>query len=328
MWELVGGEIGVERESGKGIAFWFTLRCDNADDAFVRENYMPLSALKGRKILIVDDSPDFTQVVKEQVEAWGMRSKVAYYGNQALALLQEAAAAGDPFELATLDMAMPGMTGLECARHMRTLPALQACRCILLTATRMMPGKEELKAAGIELAMQKPASARALRQAILELLEGRVPMQITGEDPQVNPLRGKHILVAEDNAVNQMVIAGMLKKLGIHCTLANNGVQALQYLRENPAAFDLVLMDCEMPELDGYNTAIQYRIYEQQTQRPHLPILALTAHVLQEHQTRALQAGMDGHLAKPLEFDVLKEKLLHLLLPDAPLAPATAEQAG
>jgi len=294
--------------------FWFTLRCGNANDAFVQEHYIPLSALKNRKLLIVDDSAEFTHVIREQAESWGMRAEVAYFGTQALDMLQAAVDAGDPFELATLDMNMPGMSGFECAQQIHASPTLCHCRCILLTATRMIPARNELQAAGIQLAMQKPASARALRQAILELLEGfRAPAPSVRQDVHDNPLQGMQVLVAEDNAVNQMVIAGMLKKLGVQCTLANNGVEALGLLQQQPLVFDLVLMDCEMPDLDGYSTARQYRAFEQSIQRPHLPIIALTAHVLQEHQAKALEAGMDDHIGKPLEFDTLKEKLVNIL---------------
>lgn len=322
--ELMGGEIGVNSVPGEGSTFWFTIRCGNADETFVQEHFTPLSALQGRKILIVDDSVEFTHVIKEQAESWGMRAQVAYYGTQALELLDAAANADDPFDLVTLDMNMPGMSGYDCAKRIHANPALRKCRCILLTAVRAVPDKAALRAAGIQLAIQKPASARALRQALLGLLEGKSsPLQLLRDEPKPNPLKGRHVLVAEDNSVNQMVIAGMLKKLDIGYTLAGNGREALDLLTAPGADYDLVLMDCEMPELDGYGAAREYREASLRQGKARIPVIALTAHVLQEHQQQALQAGMDDHIGKPLEFDTLKQKLLQWLAPgNAPIESA------
>ena len=192
---------------------------------------------------------------------------------------------------------------------------------------RMIPSKAELQAAGVVIAMQKPSSARALRQALLGLLENRPASALPTPAPAtaLPTLHDRHVLVAEDNSVNQMVISGMLKKLGIRSTLAGNGQMALALLKENHNRFDLVLMDCEMPVLDGYATTRALRSFEQERQLAALPVIALTAHVLQEHQQQAQAAGMNDHIGKPLEFGLLREKLMEFLGAEsaAPAAAAT-----
>ena len=312
--QLMGGEIGVMSAPREGSTFWFTIRCGNAGDMFVQDHMVPLSALKGRKLLIVDDSPEFTQVVQEQATAWGMRAKVAYYGEQALTLMADAAAQGDPFDIVTLDMNMPGMNGLECAHAMQANPALRSSLCILLTAVRQIPDREALQQANVRLAIQKPASARVLRETMLGLLDlqaNDLTTRVRNNSQEL--LRNTRVLVVEDNSVNQMVIKGMLKKLGVIGEIAANGKIALALLTAEHSRYDLVLMDCEMPVMDGYSATIALRQLEQEKQLPPLPVIALTAHVMPEHQRKALASGMNDYMAKPLEFNTLKEKLLSFL---------------
>ncbi|WP_290577912.1 hybrid sensor histidine kinase/response regulator [Ketobacter sp.] len=315
--QLMGGDIGMESEPGVGSRFWFTIQCELADAQFTRENVVSLTALKGKRLLVVDDSPEFTQVVEEQTAAWGMRTASAFYGEKALQLLQEASARGDPFDLVTLDMNMPGMTGMECSRLISELPAAQHCRRILLTAMRNMPAATELEAAGIDLALQKPASVRTLRQSMMNLLQPQRPPQQATQQP-TSPLRGKRLLVVEDNGVNQMVICGMLKKLQIETQVAHNGREAVALYHAQHEAFDLILMDCEMPVLDGYEASKHLRALEAEQQWPPIPILALTAHALEEHSHKALNCGMNDHIAKPVNFNTLQETLLSHLQPGAP----------
>lgn len=314
---LMGGKIGVESQEGHGSRFWFTIRCELADATFTRENIISLTSLKNKKLLIVDDSPEFTSVIKEQAESWGMRPTVAFYGERALQLLQEASQAGDPFELVTLDMNMPGMNGMECSARINAAGDLIApCQRILLTAMRNMPSRDELKANGIALALQKPASVRVLRQTFMNLLQGGQRSERKQTDsPTPQPLKGKRVLVVEDNHVNQMVVCGMLKKLGIESSVTNNGQEALQLFQSRHSEYDLVLMDCEMPVMDGYEATRAIRKFEAGQGLSGKPILALTAHALPEHTTKAVQSGMNSHITKPVDFSVLQTKLVEHLLP-------------
>lgn len=313
--KMMGGEIGLESTPGKGSLFWFTIQCSLADATFTRENIISLTSLKGKRILIVDDSTEFTHIVSEQVQSWGMRPKAAYYADQALEMLRKANQEGDPFEIITMDMQMPGMNGLECAKIIKESEDIPSCYCILLSVMRQIPEQTILEEHGINLAMQKPASARALRQAILNLIQNKnneIKQEKDSEEP--SPFSNKTILVAEDNNVNQMVIKGMLNKVGADFTLCNNGEEALIEYRKYPDKYDLVLMDCEMPVMDGYEATRLMRKFELQHSRPETPIIALTAHALAEHEALALSSGMNGQITKPVTFDILIEKLSELIL--------------
>ena len=311
---LMGGNIGIESQPDEGSCFWFTLQCRQADEKFIRDHFVPTSALEHVKLLIVDDSSEFTQVIKEQSESWGMQTDFAFYGERALDKLKAATAAGEPFQLVTMDMNMPGMNGLECIQQIKASDAIADCQCILLTAMSSIPSQVELESAGIALAMQKPASAKALRQAFLSLLDKEGQAQTSDTPAKASPIQGKSVLVAEDNKINQMVISSMLKKLGVNYELVDNGELALETFTQNPEQFDLILMDCEMPVLDGYSTSRKIRQFEHKHSLSRIPIVALTAQAMHEHRKRAEEAGMDGHISKPVDLHTVREQLMTFLL--------------
>jgi hypothetical protein len=273
--------------------------------------------LQGQRILFVDDSVEFTQIMTEQAQAWGMIADAVHDGEHALALMTQAYQKQTPYDIVALDMRMPYMSGLDIACKMAQDPQLSAIKRVLLTAMRMPPNKEELQQVGLSLVIQKPTSANSLRDALLTLMGCQEQYRSSNDKRQdlsivQQVLKQKHLLIAEDNAVNQMVIMGMLKRLGITADIANHGKEALALYQQQPQQYHLVLMDCEMPEMDGYQTTQQIRQWEQQHNLPPVNIVALTAHAMRDQQQRCLKAGMDDFLTKPLAFERLKQMLMQL----------------
>ncbi|MCS6825775.1 MAG: PAS domain S-box protein [Caldilinea sp.] len=313
--ELMGGEIGVQSEPGTGSTFWFTAvleKCKEADH--------PIEVdlnLGSARVLVVDDNEANRLLVRTLVTQWRGRCDEAVDAHQALDMLRNAAAQGDCYDLALLDMQMPDADGLALARWIREDPALAQTPLILITSLgyQSVANHEGLFVAQIA----KPLRQSHLREQIALALGQRwqpptvtTPVATVATPSSARPLR---ILLAEDNVVNQKVALTMLKKLGYSADAVANGREALAALAE--IYYDLVLMDCEMPEMDGFEATTHIRSGEAGVLNPSVPIIAMTAHALQGDRERCLAVGMNDYISKPVQLSTLSAVLEHWLSPEA-----------
>jgi len=324
--ELMGGAISVDSTQGRGSTFWFTARfappmMSSAD----RISRGPV--LDEVRVLIVDDNATNRSILHHQVEAWGMRDTVAASGQEALEALRAAAARSEPYALVLLDMHMPDMDGIALVRAIRADGRIAAVRLIMLSSAGPESNAEEARRAGIEEHLTKPVRQSTLYNCLVGLLgaPGRTratcPAPAHAPSTNLSELHAR-VLLAEDNPVNQEVAVEMLKSLSCDVDVVTNGRDAVAAVTR--ARYDLVLMDCQMPELDGFAATTAIRGLESvgagaasTSAGVHLPIVALTAHALTGDREQCLAAGMDDYLSKPFAREQLRAILERWLSPPA-----------
>lgn len=315
---LMGGQVGVESEEFQGSLFWVSLALPAVPNAQLAT--LPSSPLRGKRLLAVDDCQTFLSLLQRYAQHWQAELVLASNAAEAERRVQEALAADRPFDLISIDLRMPGMNGLELAAQWQANPALAATPRLLLTSAIDLPSRGELHRRGLLAAVEKPVTPAALEQIFAQALNGTLDQdnapQLMGLGATV-PVRACNILVAEDNEVNQMVIRGLLERLGHEVTVVRNGalvVEAYTTCRQPDShwkPFDLILMDCEMPEVDGYEATHRIRAWEAaQNDGQAVRIIALTAHVLPDYLERCLSSGMDDYLLKPVSAQALQEKII------------------
>ena len=306
---LMQGEFGIKSSSGMGNTLWLTLPLDPS-----RLEQPPADLdgpLRDARVLVVDDNDTCRKVLVQQCSAWGMNVSAVPSGKEALALLRTKAHLRDYFDAVLLDQNMPGMTGMQLAAKIKEDPSLNHdILVVMLTGISNAPSKVIARNAGVKRILAKPVAGYTLKTTLAEELAQRgreqaVPATPPGVPQALDLPRDFRVLVAEDNSISTKVIRGMLGKLNLEPDTACNGEEALQAMKAQ--RYDLVLMDCEMPVLDGFSATQQLRAWEAAHQRPRTPVVALTAHILAEHKERAKLAGMDGHMAKPVELSQLRE---------------------
>lgn len=317
--ELLGGEIGVESTPGEGTTFWFTIEQRPASTSNLEDDrYFSEKALAGKKALFVEDNVEYFAVMKEQTEAWGMQVEVVYNLQQALDYLSDLSARGESLDVVSVYEKVPGLKTHTDLDKLQNAAHDSGAKLLFQTALQVDSDFVQSSESALALCMQKPVTSRALKEALLQLLAD-ADVAVTDSNKEAAQLnlsklfQGCDILVAEDNEVNQMVIRGMLKKLHLNCTIVNDGEQALELYQQKDGQFDLILMDCEMPNMDGYTASSEIRKWEEANKKDPTVILALTAHAMKEHQDRAISSGMNGHLSKPVEIQLLKEAIVKWL---------------
>jgi signal transduction histidine kinase/CheY-like chemotaxis protein len=305
--ELMGGDIQVESTFGRGSRFRIRLPFDHQPETVAPTDG---AGLDGRRILCVDDNATNLEILGHYLQGWGVAYGAATDGSAALERLVRAHAEGRPFEAAILDLQMPEMDGLALARAIRATPAIAAVRLILLTSGgRPEPFGEAPDP--VDLVLSKPVRQGLLRDALAQLLLACREIPDRGEPPmRVRSLNGR-VLLAEDNPVNQQVARGMLVRLGIEPDLVQNGAEAIERLASE--RYDAVLMDMQMPVLDGLGATRQWRERERREGRSRIPIIAMTANAMATDRDACLDAGMDDYLAKPVKLAELRETLARWL---------------
>ena len=310
---LMGGRIWLDSEVGKGTQFHFTARLKVIKTRPELTSSVPLQTLKGMRILVVDDHWTNRRIIAEILKRWGAETTCADGGSQALSELVSACRAGDPYRLVVTDVNMPGMDGFTMVEQMRRNPELSAVTVMMLSSASHRGDAERCRELGILAYVYKPVRNRELLTAILAALGQSsatfpTPAVIKAERPVEG--KGLRILLAEDNRVNQIVATRMVEKMGHAVVVAGNGHLAILLLATQP--FDLVLMDVQMPEMDGLTAARKIREGEQSTPF-HLPIIAMTAHAMKGDRERCIDAGMDGYVSKPLSGQFLEEEIASVM---------------
>jgi PAS domain S-box-containing protein len=328
--ELMGGEVGVSSEEGVGSTFWFTARLAVANDA-AKVWPAPPAELRGQRIIIVDDNMTNRKVLMGQLSLCGMEAVCASSADEALSLMRHAAAAGRPFEVALLDHQMPGCDGATLGKIILAEQALHGARLILLTSSGQRGDGRMFSELGFAAYLLKPVTHRDLTDCLMMVLGTRADGWRMATQPIVtrHALRSQrqreahHILLAEDNVVNQKVACRILEKLGYRVDVAADGQAAFEAWQSG--RYDVILMDCQMPVMDGYETTRKIRAEENEGK--HVPIIALTAHAMKGADNECRAAGMDDYLSKPIDREQL-QKALNRWLNEAGDAAASDGQAA
>jgi CheY-like chemotaxis protein len=318
--ELMGGSIVVSSTEGKGSTFSFVLRLPCADQSVVIP--APAESLRGLRVLIVDDNTVNRRIIHEQISAWGMRNGSYATGLDALDALRAAHAAGDPYQVVIADFQMPGLDGAELAAAIKADPALRDVVFIMLTSVGHWKEHSLMRGQSIDACLLKPVRHTRLMSALTtewakKIAPPSVPVALPSPSMvttagELAPLAAR-VLVVEDNAVNQKVAVMLLRKLGVEADVASHGRDAIDVLQK--VEYDLVLMDCQMPEMNGYEATSEIRRRAGVNQE--IPIIAMTADVMEGARERALHAGMNDFVGKPVEIEELTRVLKLWLAPRA-----------
>jgi signal transduction histidine kinase/CheY-like chemotaxis protein len=358
--ERMSGQIGVDSRPGEGSTFWFTVQLGIQLQDIPSVPDLASRDLRGRCLCIVDDHSTNRRILERYAKRWGVRCLLAEDGPQGLVHLREAEARGQACDFAIIDMQMPGMNGLDLARAIKAEPALASTRLVLLTSQGQRGDAKAALAAGYVAYLTKPVRESLLFECLLTVVtpsaqvsacEGQSAHQTAQSTlvtrhslAEANARGTAKILVAEDNIVNQKVAVRMLEKLGYRVDLVANGLEALDAVRR--ISYAAILMDCQMPEMDGFAATAEIRRCEisgegqaaigSLTSR-HIPIIAMTANARPEDRDQCLAAGMDDYLSKPVQSKLLAEVLMRWVgasasisntTEDRPLRTASGETAG
>ena len=310
--ELMGGEIGVESRPGAGSTFWFVVPLEKQPEGAVALPDTPIN-IRGMHVLVVDDNATNREILTLQLAAWGCISQEVANAHGALSILRVAKDAGSPFKLAILDMEMPGVDGEELGRRIKADPELRDTVLVMLTSVGSRGDAARLQELGFSAYLCKPVKQSELYNAIATALRGAHPdpVAVQRTPPRTISAARKasvRILVAEDNLVNREVVVAVLTRAGYNCDCVGTGREVVERVTEG--RYDLVLMDCMMPEMDGYEATSVIRAREaERGDGVRLPIVALTANAMKGDRERCLAAGMDDYVAKPLNPQNLLAKV-------------------
>ncbi|MCS7056272.1 MAG: PAS domain S-box protein [Thermoflexales bacterium] len=325
--QMMGGEIGVQSREGEGAFFWFTLRCERSSHVEASTQETPdISRLSGLRVLVIDDTKTHRDILLSYLRAWGLQADSVENGTEALLSLVRAAASGTPYDLAIVDQVMPGMDGVTLARIVKGDHSLTSTRLIMLTAFKERVPWDQAREAGFVAHLTKPIRQQRLLTTLLQVVAGYeissncpssqpAPATVeadTASRPTSTPLQ-TGILLVEDNPSNQAVALQQLSKLGYAAEVATNGKEAVARLTRAEHGYRLVLMDCQMPEVDGLKATQAIRDWERRN-GGHVPIIAMTAQAMKGDRERCIAAGMDDYLSKPVRLEELRHILSRWLL--------------